>query len=223
MKPTIVLLLIFNVLFADSYILENDVKLLNESREICLEYEIIETTTTEERQCTVNDEYQDYELTVNISETDEYQFQENCVRLNKVEEARPTQEVTFSYVNNGFFRTVVKKTYIDDTEENLYQLGYIDEYVYTYIDLLMDMVSGNAPSYVAYEEGDLPSFSFLTDFNDSGAILQECESTFTANWYQKRYEAEVRLYNGSTIDPDNPVETTESDFSGQVVGILRAN
>ncbi|CAA6815393.1 MAG: Unknown protein [uncultured Campylobacterales bacterium] len=100
----------------NGYTVEVDGQYLSETKRQCLEYENIDEVNTTQLSCQVALTKQDYTVNTAITEDDIYQDDPMCVRINDIYEARPEISTRFDYNNNGFFKTIIKKAYLDGTD-----------------------------------------------------------------------------------------------------------
>lgn len=85
----------------------------------CLEYYTEEVNETKIQRCTVDRTYQDFTVNTALGEVDNYEDNASCIRMNRIEEARPPVETIIDYVSRGFSKVAVKKAYVDGRESEL--------------------------------------------------------------------------------------------------------
>ncbi|KAB7889566.1 C-type lectin domain-containing protein [Poseidonibacter ostreae] len=89
----------------------------------CLEYDYFELEEEVDQKCTLERPFTDHQIDTSITEEDIYMNNPSCIRMNNVLDARPTVQVTLKYKNFGWAQTVIKKTFLDGTENLDVQAG----------------------------------------------------------------------------------------------------
>lgn len=117
----------------DGTLVDVPVDVMRDGNKQCLEYATTKETKEEEQVCTLKRDYIDHTILTSITEPDAFLNNENCVRLNNVEDARPGQEVFIEYELNGFANLSLVKAQIEGTvvDNSPIQLGspYINSIV----------------------------------------------------------------------------------------------
>lgn len=93
-----------------------DLNIQNKIDKKCLEYEMYTTEKEVSQKCILERPYADYTVDVSLTADDVYMSNPDCIRLNNLFDSVPIQEITFDYENKGFAKTVIKKSYINDTQ-----------------------------------------------------------------------------------------------------------
>lgn len=114
------------------------------------------------------------ELESSITANDLYSLDERCVRINNLNEARPSIPTVFEYKTKGFFKTTIQKAYIDGSIEDN-EAPYDTEYMINtsqkqvvFISKALDIGGTIVPSLFEQQE-------------------QFCTDTFSEDWINKRY------------------------------------
>jgi hypothetical protein len=135
---------------------------------VCKEHDKKIVTTTKTKSCIFTADHVDMNLSVSITEDDRYLLDDRCVRMNNIEESRPSVESIFSYENRGFFKTSISKVYIDKSSDE-YDTNSSIEYLLNYSKLELEEYSLSKSSSVS--EDDTKSF---------------CDATFSDGWLKNR-------------------------------------
>lgn len=97
----------------------------------CLRYQWLESKNNWAESCTQDRPYLDHTVHVNINETDSYQEDPLCVRLNNINDARPPQMAQVKFKRSGYAALNLKKAYIEGGESDFSPVplttGYIDD------------------------------------------------------------------------------------------------
>lgn len=96
-----------------------DINTQNKTSKKCEEYEYYNLSEQVTQKCVVDRQASDYTVDTSLTAEDIYMNDPLCVRLNNVVAARPPIDVNITYVNNGYSKTVVKKSYLDEVQTNV--------------------------------------------------------------------------------------------------------
>jgi len=145
------------------------VNILTTVKQQCLKYEIGYKVEEEIKKCTSQAIDQDIEIDASITDADKYAADERCIRINNIEEARPSIQTVFEYQTKGFFQTSIDKVSLSDANiiESTGNQGNIDQAIKTINSDIVDY-----------------SISFN---NISEAEEQTNEALLSDNWKEKRY------------------------------------
>lgn len=141
----------------------------NKTSKKCLEYEYYDLSEQVTQNCILKRPYSDYTVDTSLTEEDIYMNDKNCIRLNNVLEARPTVEVKIDYTNMGYAKTVIKKSYLDETQLNQLNEGS-DR-------LIVDSASNTLDPFKDQNTVDIKKVTTPT-------TVYNCDK-FTENWYQR--------------------------------------
>ncbi len=108
---------------SDGTVLNFEPSIQDKTSKKCIEYEkyLVEEEVTQK--CTLERPYTDHIVDTSLTENDIYMNDPNCVRMNNIKDARPTVTVDFKYINKGFARTVVKKSFLDEVQQSNVNAG----------------------------------------------------------------------------------------------------
>jgi len=107
----------------DGTVLHFPANVQNRNERVCLEYSEYTITERINQNCTLERPYTDHVVHMSLTGVDIYEDDPMCVRTNNLFEARPIQELTLNYATAGFARTVIKKSYINGTEQLMVNHG----------------------------------------------------------------------------------------------------
>lgn len=145
----------------------------------CLSYNEVNSTMESIKSCLSEATPSNYTLSSSITEDDIYKDNNNCVRTNNIEEARPTVQTVFDYTTKGFFKTAIQKAYIDNTETT-HDSNASTEYVLAASSLKLEPMDFNVPTETpTLATTYTPEEQFCKDtFSDAfmGRFLTESES-----------------------------------------------
>jgi len=103
---------------SDGSQVEATIEFKNRTKKTCLSYDEFNQTEQNYKTCISDSVNSNKIVSTSITADDEYFLNERCIRTNNLEDARPSIETVFEYTTKGFFKTNIKKAYIDGTEEN---------------------------------------------------------------------------------------------------------
>jgi hypothetical protein len=161
----------FRAKCGESMVVNRNIDKLSKQTDKCVKYETIVDVTTEQRKCTVTANEMHYEVETTITAPDIFANREDCVRINDIDTARPDINMTFEYVNNGFFNLALVKSYHDGAAEFTHteannSMAHDLQY--------MILKETTKDSQVTSGQGERPS---------------ECSSKFAPDWEEKRIHA----------------------------------
>lgn len=94
-------------------LVEIPVDLYRQNSKKCLDYAQITENRSRDEVCTLSRSYADYTVGSGITEPDAFVDNNDCIRLNSVDDARPDQELIISYDLRGFADMAIVKATID--------------------------------------------------------------------------------------------------------------
>jgi len=104
-------------------ILEFDPNILDKEKRTCLEYEQIEVTKNIKEKCITNRNFTDHEVNVALNEVDIYQDNENCLRIDTVEDSQSVTPVDLSITANNYFKHKISQVYTNKDQEVIFAGG----------------------------------------------------------------------------------------------------
>lgn len=149
---------------------EAPIEIKNMTKKVCAQYDEYNQTTETIKKCTSTSQSSNKTVSTSITAEDAYLDDERCIRINNIEEARPSIQTVFDYTTKGFFKTTIQKAYIDGEEDNKEASSNI-EY----------MLATSQLKLVPYS-----SVSNVTTTNDSTGQAF-CDSTFSSTWMNDRF------------------------------------
>lgn len=106
----------------DGTTIEIPVNVLKQNSRICLEYETIIDKREYDQMCSVDKIPTDYTVQSGITGVDAYTFDENCVRTNNIEDARPRQDIRIDYETFGMANLAIIKAQVDNLITTPYEI-----------------------------------------------------------------------------------------------------
>jgi hypothetical protein len=169
-------------------VVNRNIETLSKKTDKCVKYKKIIDVVTETKKCTDVATERNYEVNATITEPDIYLGREDCVRHNDVENARPKINLTFDYINKGFFNLALMKSYHDDTSElNITESNNSIAHDLQYMILKKETLDSN-----------------VTVSNGSNGI---CQTKFDSLWNMKRIGAYAQKNNDVYFGDLNPVSS----------------
>ncbi|MHC3995762.1 hypothetical protein ACXWTF_13130 [Thiomicrolovo sp. ZZH C-3] len=110
-----------NESFVDNYNFES----LSKTERVCEEWATIEKTEEEMRYCTAESVPNKVSVPADITETDIYREDPQCVRVNNIDDARPASDLLVSFSAKETFKTLVERVNISDKNSTDLAIGNI--------------------------------------------------------------------------------------------------
>lgn len=151
--------------------IEAPIELMARIKKTCLEFFQIEQTSESFKTCISEATKEDKVVTAPITANDLYINDDRCIRINNIEESRPSVQTVFEYETNGFFKTSIKKAYIDGTV-NIEEADSDIEYMLTASALKLEAVNLNREVNI---KNDTAGNNF-------------CKTNFSNKWYENRLQ-----------------------------------
>lgn len=199
---------------SDGSILDFPVNIEKKMSRVCEEYEMITEEKQIIQQCKLERPFTDYEVDMSITETDDYENNPLCIRMDTVIQSLEMKTITMKITNNGFFRNKLSKMFLDDSVETVFD-GGMDIYM---LGGAMPMVDG-----FGIIPGETNSTISSTDTNNTTNINLDCSAfnpylttadetsgTITNPWNIKNYGVFVKDPVTELFDPN----ITIIDYSG---------
>jgi hypothetical protein len=183
--------------------------------------------------CKLSREFEEFEVESSITAEDIYRVNPDCIRVNKIMEARPPTSVKFDYTNNGYAKTIIKKTYLngqEEIEENGTILGLEDSMNITNFFKNVDLSGTNLKSPTAAEQEEairnspfsqnfiIDLYALLTKENFNG---KKSSGKFTdndgANFYILYNNVKDEVTCSSYTDFSNNYSEVEN-YPNQIIG-----
>lgn len=135
----------------------------------CVAYNEYTETNSSIKKCVAESNKVNKTVDTSISETDAYEDDPRCIRINNIAEARPDIQTTFQYDTKGYFKTTIQKAYSDGTVVNK-ELDTNASYMLAAAAITVGEYEGTHGSNV--QTSSLQSF---------------CTATFPEQWQNSRY------------------------------------
>jgi len=179
----------------DGTMLEFEPNILDKTDRTCLEYEQIKVTKNEKQKCIINRTYTEHEVNLAFNEVDEYQDNENCIRIDTIEDNQVNTPVNIDITLNGYFKNKVTKLYAADKNDFVSNAG-------TDSEILNLLMSGR---------GSLSGTTDSVENKDNKCEINlDCTKYFSSE-YQDRNNAV--LLDGSNRDPNiSKINIEENTF-----------
>lgn len=178
---------------SDGTELKFEINTQNKTSKKCLEYEYYDISTQVNQRCVLDRPSFEPIVDTSLTEEDIYMNDPNCVRLNNVTESRPQVEVKINYENMGYAKTVIKKSYLDESQTNLPILEGSDK-------LITDSALNNLDPFKDQNTTNIKEITQPT-------TVYNCDK-FTENWNQRNDVLNQKISYQKT--GSNGVVTTET-------------
>lgn len=199
---------------SDGSILDFPVNIEQKLSKVCEEYEQIIKTEEIVQNCKLERPFSDYEVDMSITETDNYENNPLCIRMDTVLDSLQQKTITMNITTNGYFRSKLTKVFLDDSVQTVFD-GGIDEYIFY----------GANPLYNGFSQlpGDTTPSVSVEQQNSSAPIDLDCSAfdpatdvagNITNPWVLKN----IDVMNDSIINPDPGFDNI--DYSG-TLGIVQ--
>lgn len=171
---------------SDGSSIEARIEVLQREKSVCKKFSENISFLEEYKSCISMSSKSYKTVSTSIIGDDEYSLDDRCIRINNLEESRPSIESVFKYTTEGYFKTNIKKAYIDGEEEN--EEAESGEYLLNASQrVLVDVKSPENSEPVIVEDTLGSSF---------------CAANYSSSWMKSRFE---ELGAGDPEDPEEPV------------------
>ena len=143
---------------------------ISQNIKTCKEY-FTETSEEEwDELCQVNKSSSDYVVQAGVGAPDAYKYNDSCIRINNIKEARPQQDIRVDYSTKGFGSLSIVKALVGGDEEVKYQSILSSKYYQSVLSSLGDEeqtfnATGNAETFF---EGDVEANAALPSYSCDG-------------------------------------------------------
>lgn len=200
---------------SDGSILDFPVNIEKKMSRVCEEYEMITEEKQIIQQCKLERPFTDYEVDMSITETDDYENNPLCIRMDTVIQSLEMKTITMKITNNGFFRNKLSKMFLDHTVQTIFD-GGIDLYILGGAMPLVDgfgRESGDTTAPVSFDTNTTSTATVNLDCSPYNPYLTEADElagTMTNLWSIKNYGVFVKDPVTEAFDPN----ITIIDYSG---------